>query len=368
MQMQGVISKLAQKVTGNPVVPAEARPDEAERKEAALALAREVLHSIEQFIISTPDLDTSRFLQRMRGTAAGLNSQADTATIRLYQEWTRKAVGMFAGLQRRYVAEREEEMWRLLDVYSQAQQQSRNRTDDLIQSVRNSHDKMRRCVSIDDIRAAREALETEVRETQRLIDQKIREDKERIQALSRQVAQLEATLAAVRGQANYDVLTGLYHRGVMDLKLRELMAAGHPCGLAMIDIDNFKTINDTLGHSIGDRMIQQVAQVLARVARTTDLVARYGGDEFVFLSVGATPDQLAQRLAGAVARRHVRLEIEEQRVVSVLLSLSVGVASSKTGDYPEQLLDRADQALLLAKRSGKGGIRMAGSVSATTVP
>lgn len=358
MPMPGVFTKLAQRIAAPPAPSREEQADEAERTESALALAREILHSIEQFIISTPDLDTSRFLQRMRGTAAGLTGKVDPPTIRLYQDWTRKAVGTFAGLQRRYVAEREEEMWRLLDLHSQFAVQGQSRSTELIDAIRTSHQKMRTYASLEDIREAREALEVEVKETQRLVAQKIREDKERIHTLARQVAQLEATLAAVRGQANYDVLTGIYHRGVFEIKLRELMSAGHPCGLAIVDIDSFKTINDTLGHPIGDRMLQQVAQVLNRVARTTDLVARYGGDEFCFLSVGATPEQLAQRLAGAVARRHVRLEIEEQRVVSVLLSLSVGVATSKTGEYPEQLLDRADQALLLAKRGGKGGIRM----------
>src|SRR6266550_8330584 len=124
--MSGMLSRIAQRVpraAPKPGLKPGSKPDapeSAEQAAAALALARELLHSVEQFVISTPDLDTQRFLQRMRGTAAGLTPQADAPTIHLYRKWVGQALGAFAGLQRKYIADREEEMWRLLDSCANA--------------------------------------------------------------------------------------------------------------------------------------------------------------------------------------------------------------------------------------------------------
>ncbi|HEU4754452.1 MAG TPA: GGDEF domain-containing protein [Armatimonadota bacterium] len=362
MAMPGVFNRIAQRVSRVPLSPALPRQEQASeegtRAAAALALAREVLHAVEQFVISTPDLDTRRFLQRMRGTAAGLTSAADPATLCLYKEWAGQALGAFAELQRRYVSDREDEMWRLLDSYVQVSNMGIASDTDVAERLEASLGRMKDYVRLDDIRRAREGLEEELALSQKLVDQKEREDKERLAALQRQVSRLEAALAAVRGQAKYDVLTGIYHRGSFQDRFVEMMESGTPCCVALIDVDNFKTINDTLGHPVGDRLLALIGEQLRKVTRSTDVSARFGGDEFCFLTPGNNCEMMAQRLAGAVQRRHARLEMED-RVISVLLSLSVGIAATRQGDDPDSLLQRADQALLAAKKDGKGGIRLA---------
>jgi diguanylate cyclase (GGDEF)-like protein len=363
--MPGVFSKLAQRVS-HPRVAALSSPQSGiqnlqaaeEQTAAALALSRELLHSVEQFVISTPDLDTARFLQRLRGTAAGLIPGIDIPTTRLYQEWVRKALGTFASLQRRNVVEREDEMWRLLDAYARCAALGQQASTSLTTALLESHERMREAARLPDLQTARERLEEELKQSERLAEQKAREDKERLTALGREVSRLQAELAAVRGQARYDALTKIYHRGAFLECLSQLLAEGKPCGLAFMDVDNFKTINDTLGHPIGDRVLMVLAEQLRRGMRTTDAAARFGGDEFCFLAPGLNMEQLAQRLVGAVARRHVRLELEE-RVCSVLLSVSVGIAQSRLGDTAEELLERANQALMQAKQTGKGGIQCA---------
>src|SRR5688572_10053065 len=125
---------------------------------AALALAREVLHAVEQFVVSTPDLDTGRFLHRMRGTAAGLTPQADAATLHLYRDWTKNALGTFAGLQRQYVQDREEELWRLVDAYSTVAAIGQQGDSKLLDSLKESHQKMRSLASLSDLHLARVEL------------------------------------------------------------------------------------------------------------------------------------------------------------------------------------------------------------------
>jgi diguanylate cyclase (GGDEF)-like protein len=360
--MPGLLSRLTQRPhrTPRPVSNARQAPGhDPEQLPAALALAREVLHAVEQFVISTPDLDTGRFLHRMRGTAAGLTPQADTATLRLYRDWTKNALGAFAHLQHQYVVDREEELWRLVDAYCAVATVGQQGDSEVLDKLRESHEKIRSLAGISDLHLARVEMETELKQAQKLMLHKAREDKERVATLTRQVARLQTQLAAVRGQANYDVLTKVYHRGALHDHLRETLATGRTCALAVLDLDDFKTINDTLGHVVGDRLLVLVAEQLSRATRSVDVVARYGGDEFCVLAPAFNAEQLAQRLAGAIARRHVRLEMEEERVCQVLLSLTVGIASSLSGDSPDTLFHRADEALLGAKRHAKGGVRLA---------
>ncbi len=357
--MLGLLSKLQGR--GSQPTPATApgaTGSDSDQVTAALSLAREVLYAIEQFIVSTPDLDNRRFLERLRGTAAGLKPGVDAPTIHLYREWATNALSVFAGVQRRCLTGREEEMWRLLHSYSQVSATHRARSSELTSQLLEGHSRMRALATTDDIRAVRYRLDEEIRQAQRLVEDKAREDKERMHSLQLQVARLEKALAEVRGQANFDVLTGVYHRGVFHDRLGEVLSDNRPCSLAVLDVDSFKTINDTLGHMVGDRILMTVADQFRRIARTSDLVARFGGDEFCFVGLGCTPDQLAQRLAGAIARRHVRLDMDE-RTVAVQLSVSAGIAPSEHGDTSERLINRADQALLVAKKSGRGNVRLA---------
>lgn len=357
--MTGLFARLTTRpASPGPGPAATVQPSGPERAGAALALARELLHSVEQFVISTPDLDTARFLQRVRGTASGLTTRADAPTLVLYREWSRNALTAYATLQRRYVHEREEEMWRLVDTYSRAAALGQHRDAELMDGIQEAHLTMREFSRLDDLKLAREGIEAEIARARKLVDRKAQIDKEHSTNLAREIHRLQSELAAVRGQANYDALTRVFHRGILQDRLAELLGERKPCSLAIMDLDDFKTINDTLGHPVGDRLLMLVGEQLTRAARTVDTVARFGGDEFCFLAPGTSPDQLVTRIAGAVSRRHARLEIDD-RVISVLLSLSVGIAASQEGDVPDALVARADAVLLKAKRQKRGGILLA---------
>jgi len=313
---------------------------------------------VEQFVISTPDLDSTRFLNRMRGTAAGLTGRVAVDDIRLYQQWIANALRAFGRLQQGHIAERETEMWRLLDTYARAMHTNSTCENRLVDQIRGAHDRMRESMTLPDLREARTVIENELQQVQRVVTQRSRDEKERVTALAREVSRLEASLASLRGRANYDALTGVYHRAIADDRLRGLLAEGKPVCLALMDIDNFRTINTTLGQVVGDKILAVMGEQLQRVARTTDLPARYGGDEFCFVSNGGTLEQLAQRLAGAVGRRHIRMELDD-RVCSVLLSVSVGMSISSPGDTLETVVSRATRAMDSVKADGKGGMRAA---------
>lgn len=150
-----------------------------------------------------------------------------------------------------------------------------------------------------------------------------------------------------------DELTGLFNRRhFLRMASRELeaMDPGHSHGLALIDLDHFKRINDAHGHAAGDQVLQAFAAVATACLREGDVLARYGGEEFVLLIPQCTPEHLTsccERLREAFTR------VELVGLAVPDLSLSAGMTLLDMGDDLDEALQRADQALYRAKRSGR---------------
>jgi diguanylate cyclase (GGDEF)-like protein len=143
--------------------------------------------------------------------------------------------------------------------------------------------------------------------------------------------------------ATHDALTHLPNRALFTDRLTAALAAGRPVSVALIDLDDFKTVNDTLGHGAGDTLLIAVAQRLTSAVRDGDTVARLGGDEFVvILSSSPDPGAAAERMIDALA----------DPVGDLLVRASIGLATASPGDAPEDLLRRADIAMYAAKNDG----------------
>jgi len=163
----------------------------------------------------------------------------------------------------------------------------------------------------------------------------------------------------VASQATTDSLTGLANRWTFDeelaLEWRRAERVGDPLALILLDIDNFKTINDTHGHQAGDEVLRKVGEVLAASVRQVDLAARYGGEEFAVIvpetDLGGAID-LAERLREALESE----EIELQNGTHLSVTASFGAAVK--GDLPagEKLVAAADELLYEAKRAGKNRV------------
>jgi diguanylate cyclase (GGDEF)-like protein len=161
--------------------------------------------------------------------------------------------------------------------------------------------------------------------------------------------------ADARHQALHDILTGLANRALFldHLEVALARARRHPgsVGLLFVDLDRFKTVNDSLGHAAGNRLLRLLADRLREVVRPGDTIARLAGDEFAVLC----EDLEDERAASVVARRILRAfaapaSLEEREVV---VTASIGIAIGNPGDDPEQLLRDADAAMYRAKERGK---------------
>ncbi len=169
--------------------------------------------------------------------------------------------------------------------------------------------------------------------------------------------ELEARLSHA---ALHDTLTGLPNRRLftqrLEAELSEARRHGKQLGILFIDLDGFKSVNDSLGHAAGDEVLIRTAQRLRACVRKEDIAARFGGDEFGMLIVAPThandAEAVARKIIHALAQP---LEIGRQRVI---VSASVGIASYPThGNDPEALLKLADAAMYAAKNTGKNQFR-----------
>lgn len=169
-------------------------------------------------------------------------------------------------------------------------------------------------------------------------------------------ADLAARERQLRQQAFHDVLTGLPNRALFTQRVVEAVERHRrerrPLALLFIDLDDFKTVNDTLGHPVGDELVSRVGARLRRLVRSTDTVSRFGGDEFAVLVEGDHDSlAMADRLVGEL-RRPFAL-----RVQPLAISCSIGIAHvAADADTPgvDELFSRADIAMYAAKRAGKG--------------
>lgn len=177
------------------------------------------------------------------------------------------------------------------------------------------------------------------------------------------IDQLRSSFQASLEMAVTDQLTGLYNRRYLASHLSAMFDrafwTGRPLSILIMDLDHFKSVNDTYGHDAGDKVLQEFSERIKSSVRGIDLACRYGGEEFLI----AMPDT-DKRFAGIVAER-LRQEVEDQEIMlnggrdTLKVTVSIGIACSEDGpkdDTAQKLIKRADEALYEAKSSGRNKV------------
>jgi two-component system cell cycle response regulator len=180
---------------------------------------------------------------------------------------------------------------------------------------------------------------------------------------------LRQTLRQSVSLAYIDSLTGVYNRRYLlahlDRKIMEIANISKPVSAIVFDVDNFKAINDRLGHGAGDEVLVQMAKCVSAGIRDFDMVARLGGDEFVVVMPAAdssVAETVAERLRGLVAEETYRIDGQGDPIeVTISLGVATTIDAMETADL---LLSRADQALYLAKRGGRNQVVSVGTEAA----
>ncbi|MDP2903251.1 MAG: diguanylate cyclase [Methylovulum sp.] len=174
---------------------------------------------------------------------------------------------------------------------------------------------------------------------------------------------LESSLGLLheyRTRAETDTLTSLHNRNwLMEIFPQQLdlsMRIGQPLSLILIDVDFFKRVNDTYGHTVGDQVLQHLAAIMQGNLRSTDLLARYGGEEFAVMMPATYANKArasAERLCRRVYKSPLLLPDNDQ----ITISVSIGVAECLPGWKLDDLLNASDQALYIAKNNGRNQVQ-----------
>ena len=155
-----------------------------------------------------------------------------------------------------------------------------------------------------------------------------------------------------------DALTGLHNRDYLEKKLNELLEEGHAGALFMIDLDNFKGINDTYGHIVGDKTLQIFAEVLRTYSREDDVICRLAGDEFVTFYPELTDREIAAKKAGDI------IKLFNEKMASMgypdVVSVSIGIMMATGDEDYVSLYNNADKSLYYVKNNGKNSYHFYG--------
>jgi diguanylate cyclase len=236
------------------------------------------------------------------------------------------------------------------------------------ESTGDYHDTIERCADkisqAKDITELSDVLDEVMRETrhvqldaQRSRDE-LREMRQRVDEAEQEVNRLQTELSQASEMVRHDALTGALNRKGMDEALdREVSRTRRHEGmlsLALLDIDNFKKLNDSLGHDAGDAALVHLAKVVKETIRPQDTLARYGGEEFVIILPDTSLDD------GVKAMMRVQRELTKKFFLhkndKVLITFSCGVAELALEEPPMEGVKRADAAMYLAKRAGKNRV------------
>jgi diguanylate cyclase (GGDEF)-like protein len=265
-------------------------------------------------------------------------------------------------LSRQYHTDRESELAEMITILRDAAKISIGSSSEFHVGLIKRTENFGLLVHVDDIRELKRKLAQEVSSLRQSVEEKQKKDEQAYAALTSKVEALQSRLSQVEEEASTDPLTRISNRGHFQRTFTRWFSAakesGGPLSVAMFDVDNFKQINDTHGHPIGDRVLLCTAQALSKGLRQTDFVARYGGEEFVVLLSNAGVSQVEERLiqlVESIAASSYDYDLLGKRE-TVRFTVSCGLTDLQPNDSEEDLIKRADEALYEAKRKGKNRV------------
>jgi len=330
------------------------------RAEMLLRTIQVLIHFLKSSALDIKELEANVFKESLDDLATRLSSSEKPKHIELDFERQKDKMLDFIERQHLYIADREKELRDIIDLLTKAMANLDVENREFYQRVHDKSEKMEQITRLDDIKKIKSALKHEVDHMREIVEMKRDQDKRQVQHLACQVDALRQELQKAHTKSMTDGLTGVYNREAFDNTLKEFIERSQVMNskfaLLLLDLDDFKAINDTHGHLIGDSVLVAFAQKCRDVIRGDDFIARYGGEEFAILLNGTTlrnAHRKARQICGAIeATRYATCDGNtEEDYLSV--TVSIGVTLHRKGDTVESLISRVDKALYKAKRSGK---------------
>lgn len=184
--------------------------------------------------------------------------------------------------------------------------------------------------------------------------------KQELAQSSQDMQKLKSEMEAIKKTARTDGLTGLLNRGAFNQEIALLCQQSDiKVTLVMFDLDNFKKLNDTFGHLLGDKVLQYFSGIMRKFGGETHLSARYGGEEMAMLLLNTSEEEalnIANKIKDQLANSRLKKKNSDESIGQV--TVSIGMSLMKATDTPNELIDRADQALYLSKANGRNQVNV----------
>ncbi len=336
--------------------------DLEQRYEAYMLVIRTLMVYLKDFSMDIGEIDAPGFRSALDHFAEKFFEETGAKRIHRRFDRQKQTIASYIDHQKEYIEERDRELRKIIDLLSRAMVTLNSENDAYHQQILQKGEKIEEITRLDDIRKIKTALEREVESLRETVEAKQADEQTRIQSLSSQVQTLREELKSAQEESMRDGLTGVYNRRAFDHHLQDLvdqnLVSRKGFAILLIDIDDFKRINDTYGHPVGDRVILALANACRQMIRSDDLVARYGGEEFAILLPGASRRNAvkkARQICKSIAKTHYALDDDDDSL-TLSITVSVGVAECGRQDDVNMLLENADKALYKAKAAGKNRV------------
>ena len=270
---------------------------------------------IKGFSLDQKEIESDLFMKQMDDLSDSFEKESDARTVETIFEKHKKIIPAFIDRQKIYLRDREKEIWDIIDLQRTAIAGLDSENRDYNRKVFEQSEKIEAITLLDDIKTIKNKLKKEVENIQETVRKKQEQDKRQMEELARQINLLNMELKEAKTKGMIDGLTKAYNRGAFDGYMRKLVDRNTfkraPFSLLMLDIDDFKKINDNYGHQIGDRVLVALAGKCNELIREQDFVARYGGEEFAIALAGSIPEECHEK--GATSpKSHCRNPLHPQ--------------------------------------------------------
>ena len=333
-----------------------------ELKDQYLNVILRLMLFLKKFVLDIQEIESDKFKSELdEFSNAYLGDSSSKQLSKLLNQQTPK-IERYIDRQRIYLNDRENELRDIIDLLSKAMTGLNTDNKRFYRRLNDHSEKIEKITLLGDIKKIKNSLEAEVFQIRQAINDQKKLELNKIEKLARQVDTLKNELEKTKTHLQTDPLTGINNRKALDQYLEQLIEQSlfYKISFAMmlLDIDDFKKINDNYGHLIGDRVLVAFAQKCRSLIRTDDFLARYGGEEFIIILPKASlrnAKKKAQQICKSLAE--TRYAIDEGSADDLLsVTASIGVVSMHKEDGVTEMIKRADQALYRAKREGKNRV------------
>lgn len=314
---------------------------------------------LKAFALDIQELQTEHYHRTIDALSEKFQNATKPKRVAVHFDGQKEKIRQFIDAQHQYIGDRDNELRDIIDLLTKAMASLTAENQEFYKRVYDQGEKILELSLLDDIKKIRQSLQEEVEQMRTLVASKKDLEQRQIQLLSGQVTELQQELEHVKVKSMTDGLTSAFNRQALDEHLAAQIESHKTkrsgfC-LLLLDLDDFKALNDTYGHPIGDRMLMAFSQKCRSSIRADDFFARYGGEEFaIVLNNSNLRDGLtkASQICKTVAAARYAMD-ESQSDDFLSITVSIGVTPFNRNDTVETLIARADKALYDAKRKGK---------------